>query len=128
MAPPQALFDTVQTGYLPGLWKHPGEVDGRAVVKMLSFTAPETARAAGVPRKSVNLQRPHKELEERFRQWAMLIEQVAKFFEGDEDKTMLWFRTENPMLGGLKPREMIQFGRADKLKRIIADAVAGELP
>jgi hypothetical protein len=40
---------------------------------------------------------------------------VLCFFNGDKDKTKLWFETPNPLLGGISPAGMIKAGRYDKL-------------
>lgn len=48
-----------------------------------------------------------------------LIAPVANFFNGDAEKTKSWFKTENPMLGGISPNEMIARGRIEKLKEFI---------
>lgn len=39
---------------------------------------------------------------------------VLCFFNGDKDKTKLWFETPNPLLG-ISPAKMIEVGRYDKL-------------
>lgn len=43
---------------------------------------------------------------------------VYKFFRNAR-KTEKWFRTPNPLLGGISPNEMIINGRARKLKKFI---------
>lgn len=40
---------------------------------------------------------------------------VAEFFQGDEEKTKLWFNTPNPLLGGLSPVAMCRAGGVHKL-------------
>lgn len=40
---------------------------------------------------------------------------------GDE-KTYLWFRTKNPMLGEVSPTEMIEKGRGHRLAKFISEA------
>jgi hypothetical protein len=42
--------------------------------------------------------------------------------EWDEGTTDLWFRTENPMLGGRSPDWMLEHGRARKLAEMIEEA------
>lgn len=49
---------------------------------------------------------------------------VAKFFDGDGAKTLLWMTTKNPLLGNLSPREMIQMGREDKLLKFVKESLA----
>ncbi len=47
---------------------------------------------------------------------------VAQFFQGDVAKTALWFKTMNPPLG-ISPRDMIRYGRYEKLRRFVMDAL-----
>ena len=51
------------------------------------------------------------------------INMVAKFFDGDTDKTVTWFRARNPMLGDVSPRDMIRLGRFERLRKFIINAV-----
>ena len=117
-------------GNLPAIWdKSSNDVNGPEVLKMLNLTRAEAADAAGIPKRSVKSGSPFPpELQQRARQWATMLELVAGFFQGDVGKTVLWFKTENPLLGGFTPREMIQFGRAKKLREIIEDALSRNLP
>ena len=48
---------------------------------------------------------------------------VAQFFEGNAEKTALWFKTRNPLLGDISPRDMIRFGRYEKLRRFVMEAL-----
>jgi len=47
---------------------------------------------------------------------------VAEFFDGDPRKTALWFRTPNPLLGDVSPRNMIRYGRYMRLHRFVLQA------
>jgi hypothetical protein len=38
-------------------------------------------------------------------------------------KTKLWLQTPNPMLGNASPRDMIRFGRYNKLLRFVTQAM-----
>jgi uncharacterized protein (DUF2384 family) len=49
---------------------------------------------------------------------AKIADLVRGFFK-DEEKTKLWFHTENPMLGGIKPIDMIRQGRSEKLLKFV---------
>ena len=49
---------------------------------------------------------------------------VAEAFDGDVEKTALWFRTKNPMLGDVSPRDMIRLRRFDRLRKFIVGAMA----
>ena len=68
-------------------------------------------------------QKMPKELEDRVREWAVALALVAQYFK-DGQKTVLWFKTPNPLLGNIAPRDMIRVGRFSKLHRFIANALA----
>jgi hypothetical protein len=51
------------------------------------------------------------------------INMVAKFFDGDTDKTVTWFKARNPMLGDVSPRDMIRLGRFERLRKFIINAI-----
>ena len=61
--------------------------------------------------------------QEHMMEWATALNLVAGFFESDEQKTMLWFSTPNPLLGDMSPRDMIRVGRIKKLLKFIQTAV-----
>jgi len=48
---------------------------------------------------------------------------VAQYFGGNAGKTALWFRTENPLLGNISPRDMIRYGRQERLRHFVMSAV-----
>lgn len=60
---------------------------------------------------------------EHFEEIAVTCNMVAEAFGGDADKTALWFRTKNPMLGDVSPRDMIRLRRFDRLRRFIIGAM-----
>lgn len=51
-------------------------------------------------------------------------ELVAGFFGGDAAKTALWFDTPNPLLGQIKPNDMIKLRRTPMLLRVIREQLA----
>lgn len=65
-----------------------------------------------------NINEPDKKEE-----WAVAINLVGNYFK-DEQKTILWFHTSNPLLGEMSPRDMIRLGRFKKLLSFIQNAVA----
>lgn len=123
-----ALFDTVPKNDYLALFSK-GTTDYRKVVKLLDFTKKDVAKASNVPAISVRYdQKIPRELEERLREWAIALALVAQYFK-DEHKTVLWFKTPNPLLGNIAPREMIRVGRFKKLCRFIMNALLeNELP
>jgi hypothetical protein len=44
-----------------------------------------------------------------------ILELVSEFFKGDIQKIYLWYRTENPHLGGFSPMMMILAGGQERL-------------
>lgn len=60
---------------------------------------------------------------ERLEEIAVTCNLVAQVFDGDTEKTALWFRTKNPMLGDISPRDMIRLRRFDRLRRYIVGAI-----
>lgn len=93
------------------------------VLEVLDFKKEDVAEAADVPLSSVRYDdKMPAELMERMREWALALALVGEFFD-DFDKTTLWFRVPNPLLGGIAPRDMIRVGRFKKLLKFIQTAL-----
>ena len=122
-----ALFNTVPRNDYLSLFPQ-GGTDYQKVVKFLDFSKKEVARASNIAVQSVryDLKMP-KELEDRIREWAVALSMVAQFFK-NEQKTILWFKTPNPLLGEISPRDMIKIGRFRKLHRFIYNALSENPP
>lgn len=120
----QGFFKSIpDRRYFP-FYSPAGNVNYRQVVEQLEFKNKETAIAAGIPEKNVRYdERMPRELADRILQWAICLELVAGHFKGDLSKTALWFRTPNPLLGNLSPRDMIRYGRFKKLLKFIQNAI-----
>ena len=119
----QALFKTVPERAHLGFWSdhtfHSGEV-----AKFLDLRKVDVAKIAAVAPASVRFDhKAPKEVLERLQEIGNICELVAQYFEGDAVKTALWFKTANPMLGNVSPRDMIRFGRYQKLHRFIVEAL-----
>lgn len=123
MAQQPALFRTVPEQDLLGFWgDHAFHAD--KVAKFLNFDRTDVAKVAGVSVKSVRFDHKiPKEVLERLTEIATVCGLVAQFFDGDERKTALWFKSPNPLLGGMPPREMIRLGRYQKLQRFVVSAL-----
>ena len=118
------LFETIPKQDYLGLF--PGEgTDFQKVVKLLEFRKNDVARASNISVQSVRYDPPKmpKELQDRLTEWAIALSLVAQFFK-DEQKTVLWFKTPNPLLGDMTPRDMIRVGRFRKLRRFIQNALS----
>ena len=55
-----------------------------------------------------------------------LFETFQHAFGNVAKKTALWFTTKNPLLGDMTPRDMIRFGRYDKLRRFVIGAIVDD--
>lgn len=117
------LFNTVPKHDHLALFGAAGKPNYEKVVRLLNFTQRDVARAFNIPRSSVRYdQRMPKELQERIAEWAIALATVAQYFK-DEQKTVLWFKVPNPLLGNIAPREMLRVGRFSKLHRFILNAL-----
>lgn len=72
---------------------------------------------------SADDQKIPKDVLDRLMEIANVCGLVAQFFKGDAAKTALWFKTQNPLLGSLSPRDVIRYGRYEKLRRFVMDAL-----
>jgi hypothetical protein len=125
------LFDTVSQADPLEFWANHG-LDVKKVTEFLGFDSNELSKLGGVSKRSVRLdERIPIELKIRLEEIANIVSLVAEYFEGDPSKTALWFRTTNPMLGGISPRDMIRYGRYKRLMKFITaarQANAGSAP
>lgn len=120
------IFQTVpKEDYLSLFEKKKGVTHSNRVVNFLEFQKKDVAKAAGIPVVSIRYdEKMPAELRERLREWATLLNLVAEHFQGDTQKTTLWFTTPNPLLGNVTPRDMIRFGRFKKLFAFVLNAIA----
>lgn len=119
-----ALFETVPKEDYLSVFPS-GGTDYEKVVDLLDFRKKDVARASNVALHSVRYDPPKmpKELQDRIQEWAVALNLVAQFFR-DEQKTVLWFKTPNPLLGDIAPRDMIKIGRFKKLRQFILQALS----
>ena len=93
------------------------------VVDFLDLDANAVSKMAGVSKKSVRYDHKiPKNVSDRLREVANVCLLVADLFGGDIQKTALWFKTANPMLGDVSPRDMLRFGRYKKLLQFVMSA------
>ncbi|MGA8182686.1 MAG: hypothetical protein WB819_03475 [Terriglobia bacterium] len=122
-----AIFDTVPKRDYLSLFSG-GRTDYKKVVRLLDFNKRDIAKASHVPLNSVRYdQKIPKELEQRLNEWATALAAVAQHFK-DTQKTVLWFKIPNPLLGNVAPREMLRVGRFNKLHRFILNALSENEP
>lgn len=118
----QALFENIHRTDPLEFWSNHG-LNYRRVTDFLDLNTEELSKIGGVSKRSVRLDSriPH-DLKERLEQIANICALVAGYFAGDVDKTALWFRTHNPMLGDISPRDMIRYGRYRRLLKFVTEA------
>ena len=51
------------------------------------------------------------------------FDKIKAYFNGDETKTWLWWKTKNPYFGMFSPLDMLKLGRESKVKRFIDNAI-----
>jgi len=117
-----ALFATVHKKDYLSLYES-GKPDYQKIVNILEFKKRDVSKASGVPEESIRYdQKMPKELEDRMTEWAAALAAVGDYFK-DPQKTVLWFKIPNPLLGNVPPRDMIRVGRFNKLFRFILQAL-----
>lgn len=127
MASPQSassfsLFDSVPNDYFN--FGVGSSFQPRVVPEVLGLKREDVSRLASVSLKSVRYDDAIPEqVRERLEEIAITINMVAKFFDGDTDKTVTWFKARNPLLGDVSPRDMIRLGRFERLRKFIINAV-----
>lgn len=97
----------------------------KKVINFLDFGTNELSKIGGISKTSVRKDdKAPQALKERLKEIAIICSLVAEYFDGDPIKTALWFKTPNPMIGDITPRDMIRLGRSNKLIRFIMEAKA----
>jgi len=115
------LFDSVPKDCMH--FYHDGHLDYEKVVRTLNLKKTDISAATNIKVPSIRYDsKMPKELELRLLEWATAINLVAEFFN-DSNKTMIWFKTPNPQLGDMSPRDMIRIGRFKKLLSFIQSAL-----
>jgi hypothetical protein len=123
-----ALFSNLPKGDILGFGMGQ-QFQPERVRDFLQLKKEEVSRLADVSIKSVRFDASiPAAVRERFEEIAVTCNMVAEAFGGDADKTALWFRTKNPMLGDISPRDMIRLRRFDRLRRFITGAIADRDP
>ena len=122
MTPSIGLFETVPHDYMQfGLGS---SFNAKRVPEVLGLKKEDVSRLASVSVKSVRYDDGIPEqVRERLEEIANTMNMVAQAFDGDVDKTVVWFRARNPMLGDVSPREMIRLGRYERLRKFIINAM-----
>jgi len=81
------------------------------ITNLLNLKQEEVSNATGVPMGTIRYdEKMSQQLRERLIELATLLNLVAGHFKGDQEKTLHWFGTPNPLLGYISPRDMIKVG------------------
>ena len=124
----QQLFNTIPKGDPLHFWANHG-LDYNRLSEFLDLDKSALSKLAGVSKNSVRFdERIPRDLKDRMEQIAIICSLVAEYFSGDAEKTALWFRTINPMLSNISPRDMIRLGRYKKLQKFINTAKMSYVP
>jgi hypothetical protein len=117
-----SLFGTVPASNYLGLFGG-GLPDLKKTAEFLDFKKDDVASAVNIPIQSVRFDaRLPAEAKERLIEIATICELVAQHFKGDIQKTALWFKVANPLLGNLSPRDQIRLGRYRKVLKFVLQA------
>jgi len=123
MAKTAALFRTVAEKDYLGFWANE-TLNAREVARFLDLDKHDVAKVAHVAPASVRFdEKIPKEVLDRLQEIANICALVAQHFEGNVVKTALWFKTNNPLFGNISPRDMIRYGRYEKLRRFVINAL-----
>lgn len=101
----------------------------KKVADFLELNRSDISKAMKMDKEHVRLDdQITKDLKRRLYEIANICELMAGYFNGDIQKTALWFKIKNPAIGGISPRDMIRYGRYKKLELFIRNALAGIHP
>lgn len=116
-----AFFDTVADDHM-SFWEQSHFQPSR-VTDFLRLEKRDVSRIASVSDKSVRYDdKMPGAVRDRLEEIANIVNLVAGTFQGDITKTSLWFKTQNPILGDVSPRDMIRLGRYDRLRKYVVEA------
>lgn len=120
----QQLYSNVAKGDPLHFWKG-NALNFKGVTDFLDLDKDSLSKMSGLSKKTVRLDdRIPVDLKNHLEQVANICLLVAEYFEGNPEKTALWFKAPNPMLGSLPPRDMIRLGRYEKLLKFVLQASA----
>jgi len=115
------LFDSIPQDYFQ--FGEGSAFQPKSVSDVLGLKKEDVSKLASVSQRSVRYDEAIPEqVKERLQEIAITVNMVAKFFDGDTNKTVLWFKTRNPLLGDISPKEMIRLGRYERLRKFIVNA------
>ena len=121
---PQLLETVAKTDYLGFFPSDPKEIPNYKVVPdFLRIDKKQLSQIGQVAGSSVRYDNDiPKDLAERLEQIANIANRVTALFDGNIQKAALWFRTPNPLLGEVSPRDMLRMNRFKRLAKFVAEA------
>jgi hypothetical protein len=120
---PSNLFANIPSTDHLSFWADHG-LDAQRVAKFLDLDKRDVAHLADVSAASVRWdQKIPQEVLSYLTEIAVICGLVAQFFDGDIRKTQLWFQTRNPLLGNISPRDMVRYGRHEKLRKVVVETL-----
>ncbi len=121
------IFSTIPKHDHLGIFKEDNA--SKKIVDFLNLSKEDVANVTGLPKASIRYDnRIPDELVQHLQEIGITCELVAEYFKGDLRKTTLWFNIRNPALGNISPRDMIRYGRYQKLVKFIQNAFSGNNP
>jgi Protein of unknown function (DUF2384) len=97
----------------------------KLVSDWLELSKIDVARATAASSKSVRYGADAPTvMRDQLEEIALTCNRVAQAFRGDTEKTAVWFKSRNPMLGNVSPRDMIRLGRFDRLRKFVISATS----
>lgn len=123
-----SFFENLASVKINSFYKSTGEINYKEIPIFLQLTSDDMAKIAKISVKTVRYdEKMPTVLKERVEEIKNICELVYEML-GDVSKTQLWFRTKNQMLGNNTPRDLIRFGRYQKILDILIDIKRGNMP
>ena len=117
------LFDTVEKNDYLGFIENK-ELNYKKVADFLDFDRKDLSRMTSLSVGSVRFDSKIPiPLAQRLEEIANIANRITSVFDGDAMKSALWFRTSNPMLGEISPRDMLRMGRYKRLVKFINESL-----
>lgn len=123
-----SLFSNIATTKIPAFYKENGETDYKEISVFLQLSPDDLAKIAKISVKTIRFSgNIPLALKERMEEMKNICELVFEML-GSIEKTQLWFKTKNQMLGNTSPRDLLRFGRYQKLLDVLMDIKNGNVP
>ena len=117
------LFNTVEKNDYLGFIENK-DLNYKKVAEFFGFDRKDLSRMTSLSVGSVRFDsKIPAPLAQRLEEIANVANRITKVFDGDAKKSALWFRTSNPMLGEISPRDMLRMGRHKRLVKFINESI-----